>query len=47
MTKPRLIHLTTTAVSLNWLLRPQLEAFGDAGYDFKYVWLDASEQADF
>ena len=33
MTKPRLIHLTTTAVSLNWLLRPQLEAFADAGYD--------------
>ena len=33
MTGPRLIHLTTTDISLDWLLRPQLEAFGDAGYE--------------
>ncbi len=30
---PRLLHLTTTAVSLDWLLAPQLLAFTDAGYD--------------
>ncbi|MEM9202857.1 MAG: glycosyltransferase family 4 protein [Actinomycetota bacterium] len=28
-----LVHLTTTDMSLDWLLRPQLEAFQDAGYD--------------
>lgn len=33
MTAPRLIHLTTTDMSLDWLLRPQLEAFADAGYE--------------
>ncbi|MEZ5168923.1 MAG: glycosyltransferase [Acidimicrobiales bacterium] len=33
MTGPRLVHLTTTAMSLDWLLRPQLEAFVDAGFD--------------
>ena len=27
------VHLTTTDMSLDWLLRPQLEAFQDAGYD--------------
>ncbi len=31
--RPRVIHLTTTDMSLDWLLRPQLEAFADAGYD--------------
>jgi len=30
---PRLIHLTTTDMSLDWLLRSQLEAFADAGYE--------------
>lgn len=30
---PRLLHLTTTAVSLDWLLAPQLLAFTEAGYD--------------
>jgi glycosyltransferase involved in cell wall biosynthesis len=30
---PRLVHLTTTAMSLDWLLRPQLEAFADAGFE--------------
>jgi len=29
----RLVHLTTTDMSLDWLLRPQLEAFSDAGYE--------------
>jgi glycosyltransferase involved in cell wall biosynthesis len=27
------VHLTTTDMSLDWLLRPQLEAFRDAGYE--------------
>jgi glycosyltransferase involved in cell wall biosynthesis len=29
----RLIHITTTDMSLDWLLRPQLEAFAAAGYE--------------
>ena len=29
----RLLHLTTTPVSLDWLLGPQLEAFASAGYE--------------
>ena len=33
MTTPRVVHVTTTAMSLDWLLRPQLEAFAAAGYD--------------
>lgn len=33
MTRPRLVHLTTTDMSLDWLLRPQLEAFDRAGYE--------------
>lgn len=33
MTGARLVHVTTTDMSLDWLLRPQLEAFGRAGYD--------------
>ncbi len=31
--RPRLVHLTTTDMSLDWLLRPQLLAFAKAGYD--------------
>ncbi len=31
--RPRLVHLTTTDMSLAWLLAPQLEAFGRAGYE--------------
>ncbi len=31
--RPRVIHITTTDMSLDWLLRPQLEAFAAAGYD--------------
>ena len=34
---PRLIHLTTTAISLDWLLGPQLDAFAEAGYDLTTV----------
>ncbi|MCB0956320.1 MAG: glycosyltransferase, partial [Ilumatobacter sp.] len=30
---PRLIHLTTTDMSLDWLLAPQLVAFAAAGYE--------------
>ena len=30
---PRLVHLTTTDMSLDWLLGPQLAAFADAGYE--------------
>jgi glycosyltransferase involved in cell wall biosynthesis len=30
---PRVLHVTTTAVSLDWLLGPQLHAFRDAGFD--------------
>lgn len=30
---PRLIHLTTTDMSLDWLLGPQLQAFQAAGYE--------------
>ena len=30
---PRLIHITTTDMSLDWLLGPQLEAFAAAGYE--------------
>lgn len=33
MTSPRVVHLTTTDMSLDWLLRPQLEAFADAGFE--------------
>lgn len=33
MSRPRLVHLTTTDMSLDWLLRPQLEAFADAGFE--------------
>lgn len=33
MNAPRLVHLTTTDMSLDWLLRPQLEAFADAGFE--------------
>lgn len=33
MTRPRLVHVTTTDMSLDWLLRPQLEAFLDEGYE--------------
>ena len=29
----RLVHLTTTDMSLDWLLGPQLRAFADAGYE--------------
>ena len=29
----RVVHLTTTDMSLDWLLRPQLEAFAAAGYE--------------
>ena len=31
--RPRVVHLTTTDMSLDWLLRPQLEAFVAAGYE--------------
>jgi glycosyltransferase involved in cell wall biosynthesis len=33
VTKPRLVHLTTTDISLALLLGPQLRAFAAAGYD--------------
>ena len=31
--RPVVVHLTTTDMSLDWLLAPQLRAFIDAGYD--------------
>ena len=31
--RPRLVHLTTTDISLELLLGPQLSAFVDAGYE--------------
>lgn len=31
--RPRVLHLTTTAISLDWLLAPQLHAFEQAGFD--------------
>jgi glycosyltransferase involved in cell wall biosynthesis len=31
--RPRLVHLTTTDMSLDWLLAPQLERFAAAGYE--------------
>jgi glycosyltransferase involved in cell wall biosynthesis len=31
--RPRVIHLTTTDMSLDWLLGPQLQAFAAAGYE--------------
>jgi len=31
--RPRVVHLTTTDMSLDWLLGPQLRAFADAGYE--------------
>ncbi|MFP5487506.1 MAG: glycosyltransferase, partial [Acidimicrobiia bacterium] len=31
--RPVLVHLTTTDMSLDWLLGPQLRAFGEAGYE--------------
>jgi glycosyltransferase involved in cell wall biosynthesis len=33
MSAPTLVHVTTTDMSLDWLLRPQLEAFAAAGFD--------------
>lgn len=33
MPKPRLLHLTTTDISLELLLGPQLSAYADAGYE--------------
>ena len=33
MSRPRLIHLTTTDMSLDWLLGPQLRAFADSGFE--------------
>jgi glycosyltransferase involved in cell wall biosynthesis len=33
MRRPRLVHLTTTDMSLDWLLGPQLEAYRDAGFE--------------
>jgi len=32
-TRPRLVHVTTTDMSLDWLLGPQLEAFAAAGFE--------------
>ena len=31
--RPLVVHLTTTDMSLDWLLAPQLRVFADAGYD--------------
>ena len=31
--KPRVVHVTTTDMSLDWLLAPQLQAFEAAGYE--------------
>lgn len=31
--RPRVVHLTTTDMSLDWLLGPQLRAFVEAGYE--------------
>ncbi len=31
--RPRVVHVTTTDISLALLLGPQLAAFADAGYD--------------
>jgi glycosyltransferase involved in cell wall biosynthesis len=31
--RPLVVHVTTTDMSLDWLLAPQLIAFGEAGYD--------------
>ncbi len=33
MTRQRLVHLTTTDMSLDWLLRPQLLAFQESGFE--------------
>ena len=33
MTRPRVVHVTTTDISLEWLLGNQLEAFAAAGYE--------------
>lgn len=33
MSAGRLVHVTTTDMSLDWLLGPQLSAFADAGYE--------------
>jgi len=33
VTRPRLLHLTTSDISLEWLLGPQLEAFAAEGFD--------------
>ena len=32
-TKPRVVHVTTTDMSLDWLLGPQLRAFEAAGFE--------------
>lgn len=36
-TKPRLVHVTTTDVSLDWLLSPQLTAFREEGFNVTAV----------
>ena len=33
MTRPKVIHVTTTDMSLDLLLGPQLQAFAAAGYE--------------
>ena len=38
--RPILVHLTTTDMSLDWLLGPQLSAFAAAGYDGVRTWHD-------
>ena len=35
--KPHLVHLTTTDISLDWLLSPQLRAFQEDGYEVTTV----------
>ncbi len=34
---PRLVHVTTTDISIDWLLSPQLQAFIEEGYDVTTV----------
>ena len=44
MSRPRLVHLTTTDISLELLLGPQLSAFVDAGYEVIYTGLFQTPQ---
>ena len=43
--RPLVVHVTTTDMSLDWLLGPQLRAFADASYEAEGATVVADEAA--